>query len=331
MRHFSGSLIITFLGLSTAYLWGGIHALTITLMLCVLEISLSFDNAVINASILKKMDERWQNRFLTWGILISVFIVRFLLPVIIVVLATHLNTREIISLLINNPEEYAKHLEQTKASISSFGGIFLLLVFLSFIFDQKRDVHWLGTFEKKINALGKRPATKIITALFVLVVLERSAPDLERLEIIVAGSIGIILFSLLNRLTILLSQDITNIKTLSHAGLMQFIYLEVLDASFSLDGVIGAFAITKDIGTILIGLTIGAIFVRSMTLFLVHRGTLTKYRFLEHGAHYAIGALAIIMLLSTRIVISEIITGLIGVSFIGLSLISSILHNRRMQ
>ncbi len=327
MKHFKVSFLVTFLGLLIAFFWGGVNALLLTVMLGILEISLSFDNAVINSSVLQKMDEKWQQRFLIWGILIAVFLVRFLLPVIIVAIVTHLGLIDILYLAIQNPTEYAKHLEATKTTISGFGGIFLLLVFLSFLFDQKRDIHWLGVLERKLNAIGRRGSLEIILALLVLLGIQAWLPDSEQLSMIIAGSVGIILFVILNSLTALLSRSVTQTK---HSGAIQFIYLEILDASFSLDGVIGAFAMTKDIIVILIGLGIGAIFVRSLTIFLVHKGTLNKYRFLEHGAHYAIGALAIIMLVSTKIHVSEIITGLIGVGFIGLSLLSSISHNRKV-
>ena len=114
------------------------------------------------------------------------------------------------------------------------------------------------------------------------------------------------------------------------AGIAGFLYLEVLDASFSFDGVIGAFAITKDVVIIMLGLGIGAMFVRSLTVYLVNKGTLDEYVFLEHGAHYAIGALAIIMLLSMEYHIPEAVTGLVGIAFIGLALISSI-RRRRLE
>jgi hypothetical protein len=109
---------------------------------------------------------------------------------------------------------------------------------------------------------------------------------------------------------------------------MSFLYLEVLDASFSFDGVIGAFAITQDVVIIMLGLAIGAMFVRSLTVYLVRQGTLDEYVFLEHGAHYAIGSLAAIMLASMSHHIPEIVTGLIGALFIGLSVYSSILYKR---
>ena len=80
------------------------------------------------------------------------------------------------------------------------------------------------------------------------------------------------------------------------AAFFMFLYLEVLDASFSFDGVIGAFAITNDIVLMALGLGIGAMYVRSLTVYLVRQGTLDDYVYLEHGAHYAIGALAVILL-----------------------------------
>jgi hypothetical protein len=108
-----------------------------------------------------------------------------------------------------------------------------------------------------------------------------------------------------------------------------FLYLEVLDASFSFDGVVGAFAISKNILIIMAGLGIGALYVRSLTILLVDKGTLAAYRFLEHGAFYAIGALAATMLIGTFLHIPEYITGLLGAAFIGLSVISSVLYRKK--
>ena len=114
------------------------------------------------------------------------------------------------------------------------------------------------------------------------------------------------------------------------AGFFLFLYLEVLDASFSFDGVIGAFAITSDPIIIALGLGfIGAMFVRSITIFLVRKGTLSDYVYLEHGAHWAIGALSVILLVSLAVHVNEIFTGLIGVVLIAAAFISSIIRNRR--
>ena len=112
------------------------------------------------------------------------------------------------------------------------------------------------------------------------------------------------------------------------AGFGAFLYLEVLDASFSFDGVIGAFALTNNLIIIAIGLGIGAMFVRSMTVYLVRKGTMSEYRYLEHGAFYAIVALAVIMYINTFSHIPEVITGLIGAVLIGLAFWSSVRWNR---
>ena len=349
MHYFKLSIMITLMGGIAAFLWGGFQALSLTLMLSILEISLSFDNAVINASVLKKMDRIWQKRFLTWGIIIAVFVIRLILPIFIVAMVANLNFLEVIHLSFEQPAEYSKHLLDAKVSIASFGGIFLWMVFLSFMLDEHRTLHWLHPVEKFFKALGKfdTPGRFVpLIALLTLLVFQAMVPESKRFESLIAGVIGILLFVLLQSLTYFLNK--LKSKLLSSAarkqkkwgvlslsginlGLIQFLYLEILDASFSLDGVIGAFAITDDIIIILLGLMIGAVFVRSITIFMVHRGTLDKYMYLEHGAHYAIGALAVIMFLSIQFEIPEIVIGLIGVIIIGLSLFSSIRHNRRHQ
>ncbi|PZS29554.1 MAG: hypothetical protein DLM58_15240, partial [Pseudonocardiales bacterium] len=102
-----------------------------------------------------------------------------------------------------------------------------------------------------------------------------------------------------------------------------------LDASFSFDGVVGAFAITSDPIIIAIGLGVGAMFIRSLTVYLVRKGTLAEYVYLEHGALWAIGALAVLLLLTMKYEVPEVVTGLIGVGFIGAALVSSIVRNRR--
>jgi hypothetical protein len=122
--------------------------------------------------------------------------------------------------------------------------------------------------------------------------------------------------------------EMGNLNIGHYSGLAAFVYLNMLDTSFSLDSVVGAFAISHDIVIIGLGLAAGAMFVRSLTVYLVRKGTLEQYIFLEHGAHYAIGALAVIMLVSIRQPVSEVITGLIGVVFIALSFMSSVRHNR---
>jgi uncharacterized protein len=331
MQHFRFSMIVSVLCLGVAFYWGGIMGAAIAIILGILEISLSFDNAVVNASVLKRMDERWQNYFLTWGILIAVFGMRLLFPVLIVAAATGLSFVGVTEMALQDPTTYAKHLEEAHVQISAFGGMFLLMVFFSFLFNVDKELHWLGKVEEKMAALGKLEAVEMILALIILVVLQNYLPVEIRHDALVSGMWGIILYVVVDSMGSLFNdadegEEATAI--IKKSGAMSFLYLEVLDASFSFDGVIGAFAITQDVIIIMLGLAIGAMFVRSLTVYLVRQGTLDEYVFLEHGAHYAIGILAGLMLLSMRVEVPEIITGLTGAILIALSVFSSIRYKR---
>ncbi|WP_340123471.1 DUF475 domain-containing protein [Methylobacter svalbardensis] len=331
MQYFRLSFIVTAICLAAAFYWGGIMGVFIAVILGVLEVSLSFDNAVVNASILKRMDDRWQQYFLTWGILVAVFGMRLLFPIVIVAAATGIGFMGVTDMALNDTATYAKHLEESHVQIAAFGGMFLLMVFYSFIFDEARELHWLGYIEKKMASFGKLEAIEIIMALAPLLIIQNYLPEEIRLDVLVAGVTGVILFVIVDSLAALFEDEEEGEQVsavLKKSGIMSFIYLEVLDASFSFDGVIGAFAITQDVVIIMLGLAIGAMFVRSLTVYLVRKGTLDEYVFLEHGAHYAIGVLAGIMLLSITHHISEIITGLSGAILIGLSVLSSIRYKK---
>jgi uncharacterized protein len=331
MQHFRLSILITILCLAAAFFWGGMVGVFIAVILGILEISLSFDNAVVNASVLKRMNARWQHYFLTWGILIAVFGMRLVFPVLIVSVATGLDFISVAQMALKDPATYSQHLNSAHVQISAFGGMFLLMVFFNFILDDAKELHWLGRIEERVSALGKLKAIEVILSLALLLIIQEWLPQEIRLEALVAGISGLILFVIVDSLAELFEEDKQGelaFETVKKAGVMSFIYLEVLDASFSFDGVIGAFAITQDVVIIMLGLAIGAMFVRSLTVYLVNKGTLDEYVFLEHGAHYAIGVLAGIMLASMRYHISEVITGSIGAILIALSVFSSISYNK---
>ncbi|MCX7102016.1 MAG: DUF475 domain-containing protein [Methylobacter sp.] len=332
MQYFRLSFIVTTVCLAAAYYWAGIMGIFIASILGVLEVSLSFDNAVVNASILKRMDERWQHYFLTWGILIAVFGMRLLFPIVIVSAATGIGFLGVTEMALNDTATYAKHLSESHVQIAAFGGMFLLMVFYSFIFDEERELHWLGWIERKMGSFGKLEAIEIIMALGPLLIIQYYLPQEIRLDALVAGVTGVILYVVVDSMAALFENEEEGeevVAVLKKSGIMSFIYLEVLDASFSFDGVIGAFAITQDVVIIMLGLAIGAMFVRSLTVYLVRKGTLDEFVFLEHGAHYAIGVLAGIMLGSMTYEIPEVITGLTGAILIGLSVISSIRYKKR--
>jgi hypothetical protein len=294
-----------------------------------MEVSLSFDNSVVDATILRNMEPKWRKRFITWGIFIAVFGVRFLLPILIVAAISHHSVPYVTIMAFTRPEEYARHITEAHVQISAFGAMYLLLVFLSFLLQEEKTLHWLGWVERKLAEMGKLESIEVVLALLALMATQYFLDGEEKLDALLAGITGIVLYVLIKSISGLF-QTSQQAEQLAHrAGFMSFLYLEMLDLSFSLDGVIGAFAITKDVVIIMLGLAIGAMFMRSLTLFLVVRNTLGEYLFLEHGAHYAIGALAVLMLVSTVTPVSELTTGLTGIGFILLSLWSSIRHKRK--
>lgn len=341
MKHFTGSIIVTITGLIAAYLWGehvhsgtGFLCIFIAFILGILEVSLSFDNAVVNAMKLEKMETIWQHRFLTWGIAIAVFGMRFLFPLLVVSLFANLSIFKVLNIALNDSNQYAHYLHQTHAPIVAFGGAFLLMLFLSYFFDCEKETHWIKGVEHCCSHLGNIKGFQTIVTSIAILITQHYVPTEYKLSVLTSGLIGIIVYLTIDGVTHWLEKhEEERAKALSATvkggGLIAFLYLELIDASFSLDGVLGAFALSQDIVIITIGLSIGAMFVRSLTLMLVEHKTLAKYIYLEHGAHWAIGALAIIMFISTRIEVPEIITGLVGLAFIVSALISSLIHNKK--
>lgn len=311
----------------------GLSAFFITLVLSMLEITLSADNAVVNSRVLVKMSLFWQRMFLTVGIFIAVFLIRFALPIVLVAAASEINVAEVLHLALNNPDEYGNKLLEIAPVIDGFGGLFLLMVAVFFFVDNSKKVHWLNWPEQAFAWLGKiRLATYglvVLTAATVLILLSAS----ERVIVAISMATAVGVYCLLHIVTFFMEkiEDKNRFKKqVGWAAFISFIYLEVLDASFSLDGVVGAFALTNNIVIIMAGLGIGAIWVRTMTIYMVRHETLSKYQYLESGAHWAIFALACVMLLKLfDVELPELVVGSIGLVFIAGSVFSSARLARR--
>ncbi|MDH6118624.1 hypothetical protein ABH930_003569 [Kitasatospora sp. GAS204A] len=366
LRTFGWSFGITIAGLVAAGLIWGVDGFGVVLVLAILEISLSFDNAVVNATVLKRMNPFWQKIFLTVGVLIAVFGMRLLFPLLVVALTAHISPGTVIDLALHsshtyNGLTYGQHLEAANPAIAAFGGIFLLMIFLDFILEQK-DYHWLRWIERPLERIGRLEALSSVIALITLALAARFFAKEHAETVLLAGLLGLATYLGVNGLSGVFESSLEDedededeagedaegeeervggaalaprpgrsaVLVAGKAAFFLFLYLEVLDASFSFDGVVGAFAISSDIFQITLGLGIGAMYIRSLTVFLVRKGTLDDYVYLEHGAHYAIGALAVILLVSIEKKIPEVVTGLIGVAFIGAALASSMLRNRRV-
>ena len=377
LRTFGWSFVVSGLALVAAFLYGGREALLLALILGILEVSLSFDNAVVNATVLNRMGEFWQKIFLTVGIVIAVFGMRLVFPLAIVGVTANLGPVEAVRLALeqrpaSDPTSYEALLTAAHPQIAAFGGMFLAMIFLNFVFEE-REITWLSWLERPLARVGRLEQLSVIVAggsLVGVATLLAENPG----EVMIAGVLGLITYlavSSLDRLFEASTEDEDEERTeveaagngavnagngavnagngagngggattgsrpvakaVGKAGFALFLYLEVLDASFSFDGVIGAFAITSDPIIIALGLgLIGAIFVRSLTVYLVRQGTLSEYVYLESGAHWAIGALAVILLVTIGVHVNEIVTGLVGVGFIGASMLSSVRRNRRLR
>jgi len=341
LANFKGSFVFTAvcLALAVAYGWMQTQSVAATaslvwivVVLSVLEISLSFDNAVVNAAVLEDMDAVWQQRFLTWGMVIAVFGMRIVFPLAIVAIAAGIGPMEALTLSLREPAKYEAIVGGAHIGIAGFGGAFLAMVGLSFFFDGDKDVHWIDWIEKKLALFSNIKAAEIALLLVAIYAVSLLLPYHEALIFLVAGMLGIVAFIAVEAVGTVLemreeAQKAAGIVVKS--GLAGFLYLNVLDASFSFDGVIGAFALSNNMVVIALGLSIGAMFVRSLTILMVRKGTLSEYRYLEHGAFWAIIALGAIMLISAKYEVPETVTGLIGAVLIGLSLWWSIRHKRK--
>jgi hypothetical protein len=325
----------------TVFAWAAVAVaarpatLLTAVILTLLEVTFSFDNAVVNSKLVTRMSPVWQKAFMTAGILVAVFVVRFALPIFIVQLAAGLSFGDVVNLAVHQPAVYAQHLVQAGPMIGAFGGTFLLMIGVSYFLDAEKDVHWIGWLESRLAPLGRFDNITIFVMIAVAVVAFFTVDDGQRTPVFVAAIIGVLLHVGLDMFGAAFDNpdegETQRVQVLiGAAAAIMFIRLEVLDASFSFDGVIGAFAITTAVLVIMAGLGAGAMWVRSMTVHLVRTGTLAKYRYLEHGAHWAILLLGVVMLLKLYGVhLPEWLVGSLGVVFIGVALGTSVVRQRR--
>ena len=161
LRIFGWSYAVTVVSLVIAFLYGGWEALLLCTILGILEVSLSFDNAVVNATVLRDMSPFWRKAFLTWGILIAVFGMRILFPLLIVAIAAQVGPIEAVRLAISDPAEYERIITGAHVGIAGFGGAFLAMVGLEFFFDSDKEVHWIEVVERQLIKVANVEAVGI--------------------------------------------------------------------------------------------------------------------------------------------------------------------------
>jgi len=349
ISYFYPVLIISILASIAVYIYKGLIGVYQANILSVLELSLSFDNAVVNAIILANMAVFWRNAFITWGMIVAVFGMRLLFPVLIVVFTTDMGFVDAINLSLNEPTKYEAVIQASHHVLMSFGGTFLLMVFLTFLFDKNKETHWIKFIEHSAVRLANLGEIKIVAIMLLMTGIGYYAPNEvmsgaelikdAKSEIILGMVYGVTLFVVIELIKNALEDDgddshgeldkIGNKAKAIQGGIASFIYLELIDASFSFDGVLGAFAITQNIIIMAIGLGVGAFAVRSLTLLLVDRNTISEYRYLEHGAMWSIGLLALSMIVQIFYHLPEGIVTTIAIAPITIAFLQSVHLNKK--
>jgi len=266
--------------------------LVIIIGLCLFEVISSVDNAVVNAHVLKTMSEKYRKIFLFWGLLFAVFVVRGVLPFIIVWIANpDLSILQVISAAFSNDPAIRGYLEESKPLLLLGGGIYLFLVFLSWLFLEEKKYAFLVEGFIHRQGVWFYALASILTTAIVYFSLQRN-PVLA-----LAATIGVSAFFITDGFKKNAEEQEKKLLSSSMSAWSKIIYLEVLDASFSIDGVIGAFAFTVSVPLIILGNGLGALVVREMTI----RGIdlITKFAYLKNGAMYAIGVLGAVMTLES--------------------------------
>jgi hypothetical protein len=326
IRYFGTSLVITIAAIAFALFGMGVSAAISTTILIAIEIAFSFDNAILNAKILERLSRVWQQLFLTIGMIVAIVGMRFVFPIVIVMVTAGLSWSRVIDDALHHPAQYGAHLAEAHASISAFGGAFLLVLTLYFLLDDAREHLWLTRIERPLQKIGGNIWLAPLAALILVGIVGFFAGE-HRHDVLQAGTVGVLSYTGIKLFIDFLgkiSGDAGGKSMYKGWGaFMAFIYLQILDASFSFDGVLGAFAITDKILLIGLGLGVGAIWVRSLTVYMVRKGTLSAYIYLEHGAHYAIFVLALALLGSIYFEVPDALTGVVGLGVIGSSFIAS--------
>jgi len=296
-----------------------LFTIILTIMgLCMFEIICSIDNAIINAEVLGTMQPKYRRWFLLWGILFAVFLVRGLLPLLLVWFSTpELTPWEAFTAMFSDNPEVKEAIETSSPILLIGGGTFLIFLFF----------HWLFLEEKEYGLRGERyffskgvwfyAVVSILLMAIVWFAIERNA--MMAFGAVVGSTAFFIVHGFRQNAELqeqkLMGGDMSDIS--------KILYLEVIDATFSIDGVLGAFAFTMSVPLILVGNALGAIAVRQITVGNIDR--IKKYRFLKNGAMYSILCLGIIMLVdSFGFHIPEFVSPVITFSVVGLFYLKSV-------
>jgi len=337
LRLFGVAHVVAIGCLVAAYAVDRVHGLTVAALLGVLEVAVSFDNAIINATVLARMSQYWQRLFLTVGIVVAAIGMRLLVPLAIVSAGAKISPVRAVDLAYSDPNRYRDVLLSAQPAIAAFGGAFLLMIFLGFVFEDREDL-WIGWIERPLLRIGKLPQAGEILVLLFAIVAAATVPREIALKVVVGAVAGLGSFLLVNGTGQVIAEQADadgasrpRATVTGRPAFFLFCYLELLDATFSFDSVMGAFSVTLDIALITIGLAIGAAYIRALTVYVVRRGTLEEYRYLKHGAYYAIGMLAVLLMVEVWRDVPDVLTAGAGAAMIVAAVASSLAARRRQE
>ena len=330
-KHYGMSVAFAVLMVALGYYLDGWTGASKTAILAMIEISMSVDNAVVQAGILRTWDDVWRRWFIVFGMPIAIIVPRFVLPFEIVATATDQSFMDTWRMASTNPAEYAAAVASVHHEISAFIASLLFIVAARYFVNAEKDVHWFGTVEHYLARLGVHMTHWVTFGLVVMLIMVLWAshlPEEQQMSVVIAAAAGVATYGALDILKNWMGGGEDVASHIVKQGVVGVLYLEALDASFSLDGVGAALAISDNIYVVGAGLAAGCAFVRSTTLHLLESGAMTKLRYLEHSAFAAIGVLSVLVAIGIVHEVSEWLTGTLTTGLIVLGVMHSVAHNR---
>lgn len=262
----------------------------IVLGLCLFETISSIDNAVINAEVLSTMGQKARKWFLFWGMLFAVFVIRGLLPLLIVwASAPSLGIWGALTATFNSDPKVVEAIDRAAPLLMMAGGIFLVFLFFNWLFQEEKSYGLFGEHFFHKHSVWFYATVSLLLTVIVWLALHKD-PLLA-----FAASLGSSLFFITHGFKQNAELQEKQLIKKGNSDLAKIFYLEAIDATFSIDGVLGAFAFTLSVPLILLGNGLGAIILRQLTIGSIDR--IKKYVYLKNGAMYSVLFLGTIMLL----------------------------------
>jgi hypothetical protein len=304
---------------------GILSVIFIVLGLCIFEVVSSIDNAVINAEVLGTMSPKGRKWFLIYGIIFAVFFVRGLLPWLIVwVTNPSLGPIGALTATFSNDPRILASIEHSTPILMLGGGVFLLFLFLHWLFieDKQLGLPTEGFFLK--HGVWFYAVASVILVVIVAFAFQSDAA--LALSAVIGSSAFFITDGFKKNASANEQKLLSNQSAMS--DLSKILYLEIIDATFSIDGVLGAFAFTMSVPLILLGNGIGALVVRQLTIGNID--TIKKYVFLKNGAMYSIFCLGIVMILEGfHVEVPEFVSPLLTLSVIAFFFVKSVFYAKK--